>query len=595
MKIIKHHRGQARWPFVQRIDDAAAAASSASAEPTARPTEAAPVVEPRARSPVQKLFKIGRPTSPEQDTRPGDSKPTTKAQKLKAAVSMRHPSPGPRTSAPLRAATTLRRKRKPTLASAPARAPGSGAPNKRALLIGIKYQTKGKWSRAAGGLNGPHKDVMQMRKLLIQKYNYDPANITVMLDDGVVPSLQPTRKNILAQIKLFISGGNPGDHFFFLYSGHADQVKNHDNTEEDGMDECLVPLPTEGESETFIRDDTLKAELVEKLPVRAQLIAVFDSCHSASLLDLDHFRCNRVYVPWMSKGRRRSDSVWNRIVRHNAMDSSSDLLVNSTNVYQTKRTSPGSVSGRKTSVLRVGEMQKERQEGYRQARQRSKSKRMSIRSTYHPTPAAPPNTPATIIDESPSPTPPLTPKPMHNRGLSLTTTPIATPPAERPIERQLMSPLELCESPVALWPCDGWCQHNVPRATSHQPHCSALGGPARRDTDTPLVLAFGACKDDQISWEDASGASMSSALVSILSSSPNPTLTELMGNVSREMHRRALDLHIRGKKYKKEWKLYKRRGGKRKNAAAAVVEIDNFQDPQLSSLRPLDMGQRFTP
>ena len=51
--------------------------------------------------------------------------------------------------------------------------------------------------------------------------------------------------------------------------------------------------------------------------------AVFDSCHSCSLLgrfcisfwftanyiilDLEHFRCNRVYVPWRNKGRRKSD------------------------------------------------------------------------------------------------------------------------------------------------------------------------------------------------------------------------------------------------------------------------------------------------
>ena len=31
------------------------------------------------------------------------------------------------------------------------------------------------------------------------------------------------------------------------------------------------------------------------------------------LADLEHFRCNRVYVPWMNKGRRRSNSRWNAI------------------------------------------------------------------------------------------------------------------------------------------------------------------------------------------------------------------------------------------------------------------------------------------
>lgn len=38
---------------------------------------------------------------------------------------------------------------------------------------------------------------------------------------------------------------------------------------------------------------------------------MFDSCHSGTLLDLKHFRCNRVYVPWLNKGNRRTNSNWN--------------------------------------------------------------------------------------------------------------------------------------------------------------------------------------------------------------------------------------------------------------------------------------------
>ena len=62
------------------------------------------------------------------------------------------------------------------------------------------------------------------------------------------------------------------------------------------------------------------------------LKAVFDACNSATLLgktfselylnamrlkfstlDLKHHRCNRVYVPWVNKGFRRTQSQWNNV------------------------------------------------------------------------------------------------------------------------------------------------------------------------------------------------------------------------------------------------------------------------------------------
>ncbi|KAF8206944.1 hypothetical protein K438DRAFT_1815410 [Mycena galopus ATCC 62051] len=104
--------------------------------------------------------------------------------------------------------------------------------------------------------------------------------------------------------------------FSTVNCGHTTQVENRSNSEEDGMDECLVPV--DGEEHKIV-DNELRRHLVEALPPGSSLVAVFDSCHSASLLDLAHFRCNRVYVPWRSKGRRRSDDRWNAVVRRLAM------------------------------------------------------------------------------------------------------------------------------------------------------------------------------------------------------------------------------------------------------------------------------------
>lgn len=40
--------------------------------------------------------------------------------------------------------------------------------------------------------------------------------------------------------------------------------------------------------------------------------AIFDCCHAGTLLDLPHYHCNAVYVPWISKGERRTKTLMNR-------------------------------------------------------------------------------------------------------------------------------------------------------------------------------------------------------------------------------------------------------------------------------------------
>jgi len=119
----------------------------------------------------------------------------------------------------------------------------------------------------------------------------------VMLDRGAVDeSLAPTGKNILREIRNLVDGAQPGDHFLFHFSGHSQQLVNTTGTEEDGWDEALIA----GDGEILI-DNKLRQHLVDPLPADCSLVAIFDTCHSASLLDLPHHRCNRVYVPWVSK------------------------------------------------------------------------------------------------------------------------------------------------------------------------------------------------------------------------------------------------------------------------------------------------------
>lgn len=172
-------------------------------------------------------------------------------------------------------------------------------PQKKALIIAIG-KTAGE---GLAELRCPHRDARNIGQLLVDVYGYKAENIVTLWDsndsDSRRSSRQPTRKNIISHMKAFTHDAQPRDRFFFYYSGHSTQQQNESGTEEDGQDECLVT-----KSGSCIRDNDLRRYLVDPLPAGCQLTAVLDTCHSGSLLDLPHYRCNRVF------GRRRSESWW---------------------------------------------------------------------------------------------------------------------------------------------------------------------------------------------------------------------------------------------------------------------------------------------
>ncbi|PCH35030.1 hypothetical protein WOLCODRAFT_165972 [Wolfiporia cocos MD-104 SS10] len=193
---------------------------------------------------------------------------------------------------------------------------------RKALLIGINYGTQGSPQNSEyATLVGPHKDVKAFKSLLIEQYNYAAEDVTVMCDDeNSPPELQPTHVNIRHQISNLVRGASPGDRFVFLFSGHSDQIVCLDHSEEDDQDEVILPMDHEGleKKEKLIIDNDLRKLLVDPLPAGAYLTAIFDSCHSGTLLDLRHYRCNAIYHPWVSKGERQLRSRWMDNVRKDA-------------------------------------------------------------------------------------------------------------------------------------------------------------------------------------------------------------------------------------------------------------------------------------
>ncbi len=148
---------------------------------------------------------------------------------------------------------------------------------KFALMIGINY------TGSDAQLNGCVNDVLNMKRWLLEKRNFVGENIVVMTDGAVTRDerLLPNRENILREVGSVVSRLRSGDTLFIHYSGHGSYQRDANGDERDRRDETICPVDMK-----FITDDELKAVLVNRIPRGAKLRAIFDACHSASLLDL---------------------------------------------------------------------------------------------------------------------------------------------------------------------------------------------------------------------------------------------------------------------------------------------------------------------
>lgn len=89
---------------------------------------------------------------------------------------------------------------------------------------------------------------------------------------------------IISEINWLVSDAVPGDHLFFLFSGHGGQKEDTNGDEEDGYDETI--LPCDYRKAGSIVDDDLHDWIVKRIPMGAKLTALMDCCHSGTGLDL---------------------------------------------------------------------------------------------------------------------------------------------------------------------------------------------------------------------------------------------------------------------------------------------------------------------
>lgn len=151
---------------------------------------------------------------------------------------------------------------------------------KKALLIGINY------FGTDSELNGCINDVHNMGQFLVERYGFNQQDFVVLTDDQQSPAGIPTRDNILKAMQWLVDGAQPGDNLFIAYSGHGGSEEDEDGDEDDGMDETMCPVDYQENGQ--IHDDQIHDVLVKPLPAGCRLTALFDCCHSGSILDLPY-------------------------------------------------------------------------------------------------------------------------------------------------------------------------------------------------------------------------------------------------------------------------------------------------------------------
>jgi hypothetical protein len=147
---------------------------------------------------------------------------------------------------------------------------------KKALLIGIDYIKIPDIT-----LNGCINDTINIKNSLIDAYDYDINNITMLRDDETRPVLQPTRENIINNLKSLALQSGSLEEIWIHYSGHGSQLRDKNNDEVSGYDSILVPI--DYKTGGFIVDDEL-LNIIKNIKCRT--ILIFDSCHSGTICDL---------------------------------------------------------------------------------------------------------------------------------------------------------------------------------------------------------------------------------------------------------------------------------------------------------------------
>ncbi|MDZ7291909.1 MAG: caspase family protein [candidate division KSB1 bacterium] len=138
---------------------------------------------------------------------------------------------------------------------------------KKALLVGIN-------DYPGNRLKGCVNDVMQMKEVLTDLFEFESDNIRIILNQ------EATKQGIIQGLKWLAEGGSEPAVRVFHYAGHGHSVPDKSGDERDGSDEALVPY--DYLSKRFLIDDELKS-LYQLFPSNSNLTLIMDCCHSGTI------------------------------------------------------------------------------------------------------------------------------------------------------------------------------------------------------------------------------------------------------------------------------------------------------------------------
>jgi len=145
---------------------------------------------------------------------------------------------------------------------------------KFALLIGCNY-IKVPNSRLYGCIN----DIINIKNMLIDAYDYNASNIIMLRDDN--KNILPTRNNIINHLTNVINESHKYNELWIHYSGHGSRIIDNNYDENDGYDEVVVPC--DFQTEGFITDDII-FDIIKNS--KCKTIIVMDCCNSGTVCDL---------------------------------------------------------------------------------------------------------------------------------------------------------------------------------------------------------------------------------------------------------------------------------------------------------------------